>query len=95
MSTFAIEVPDDLMELTTFTGDLDLTDGSIYPGAKARGHARYIRVVDAGSLSLGVVMTGSGGVPRVLTVADGEELIGKFMTIVDASTDVAKIRVGW
>jgi hypothetical protein len=86
---------DDVQQLTTFSSDVDLTDSTSYPVAARRGHARWIRVEDVTSgTTLEVVLTGSGGTKRSLTVSAGDEFDGKFVTVGD-NTSVDLISVGW
>ena len=86
-------VPDDLREYSTFTSDIDLTDTTA--GSSQGRPARYIKVCDVtAGTTLAVVLTGSNGTTRTMTVAYGEEILGKFTTI-KSTTDVTRVRVGW
>lgn len=94
MSYFT-EPLDDIQQLSTFSSDIDLTDTTSYPVAKGRGFARWIRVEDVSSGTvLEVVLTGSKGTKRLLTVSAGDEFDGKFVTIGD-NTSCDLISVGW
>ena len=93
----SIAALDDVREYTVFTSDIDLTDadGGVTGGSPLGRHARWIRIIDAGSGTLAVVMTSCDGTTRTLTgCLNGDEICGKFLTI-KLATDVAKLWVGW
>lgn len=91
---FEIEGCDDIQQFTTFATAIDLTSASVSPVAPVHGHARWMRVEDVGGGTLAVKMTGSNGTTRTLTVAAGDELDGKFVSI-ETTTTVARLSVGW
>lgn len=94
MSDFEVEVHDDLQQLTTFTSDVDLTPaGSYCPPGRQHARSIYVDDVSAGT-TLAVVMAGSEGSTRTLTVAADRLLLGKFLTV-KSTTDVSRITVGW
>lgn len=88
-------VASDMIELTTFTSDIDLLSGAVGGAVTPTTPPRLIRVIDvtAGTV-LAVVMAASAGVARTLTVAAGEEVPGEIVKIDDA-TDVTRVRVYW
>lgn len=90
----SIEPLDDYREFTDFTGDLDLIALAPY-GSKVA--ARFIEVVDIGAGTKLLVATTSASHPtdRSYTcVQNGEKFIAKFVKV-DATSTVARIRVGW
>lgn len=94
MAADSITVPSDLIEYSSFASDIDLT-AEHTTGPNAGQRARYIRVVSAGSGVLNVKLEGGEGNTRSLTVANDEQILGQFETIVASGTSVSKIRVGW
>jgi hypothetical protein len=80
-----IAPPTDYQEYTSFGSPLDLYTVKKSP-------ARLLKVTTSGTIT--VKMSGSVGANRTLNVADGEELIGDFMSI-ESVTGVTRIRVGW
>lgn len=96
MSDFFIEPHDDRREYITFTSDIDLTSADQSPMGPVRGHARSLRVEDAGSGTLAVVYAGSQGTTRTFTgVAAGFELAADKIVTIKSTTDVGKVTVGW
>ena len=84
---------EDLREYTSFAAQIDLTSASA--GSPLARTARYIKIVDAGSQTLAVKLTGSNGTTRTFTAClNGDEFVGLFTTI-EATTDVSKLIVGW
>ncbi len=82
----ALEVPGDLQEFTSFGAAIDLYT------TKVRW-ACQIEIL-AGSGTLSVKMTGSGGTTRALTVNAGDIVYGKYMSI-ESVSGITKVRVGW
>lgn len=89
-----IGVASDMVELTTFSSDIDLLSGTVGGLVTPTTPPRLIRVIDAGSATLSVVMAASKGVARALTVAAGEEIPGEF-TVIKLATNVGRVRVYW
>lgn len=79
-------VPTDLLEYTSFGSPINLY-------AVKSAVIRRLTIV-AGSGTITVKMSSSGGVARVLTVAMGDELLGEFTTI-DAVSGVTNVRASW
>lgn len=89
-----IGVAIDMIELTTFSSDIDLKSGAVGGGVTPTTPPRLIRVIDAGSGTLSVVMAASKGIARALTVAANEEIPGEF-SIIKSATNVGRVRVYW
>jgi len=81
-----IGVPTDLLEYTSFGSPINLY-------AVKNAVVRRLNVI-AGSGTITVKMSSSGGVARVLTVGTGDELLGEFMTI-DSVSGVTNVRASW
>ena len=81
-----ILVPNDFEEYTSFGGSIDLYSGRNRP-------ACYLKAV-TGSGSLQVIMSGSRGAARTVTLGLGDVEEGSFMTVV-SSTGITRLRVGW
>lgn len=90
-----IQVPEDLFDYTGggLTTPVDLVGASVGGVVKKNRAAYYLKIV-AGSGTITVKMSGSVGTGRVLTVAAGEELFGKF-TEISAVSGVTNVRAGW
>lgn len=82
-----IEVPDKLHEYTSFSSAINLVADS----PDGDQPARVITIV-AGSGTITVDMTSAAN--KTLTVAAGDELLGKF-TGIDSVSGVTNVRVGW
>lgn len=80
-----ILVPGDLFEYTSFGAPIDLHT--------ARNRPAYtLKCTGAGTIN--VKMASSGGATRALTVTDGEEVLGQFMSI-ESVSGVTRVRAGW
>jgi hypothetical protein len=91
MSDESLASGDDVYQFTTFTSDINLSDGSI---SRLKRPARYLRVEDvSGGTTLSVRLTSSNA-DRVMTVGRGFELIGKIQSIKLATT-VSRVTVIW
>lgn len=87
-------VCDDLLEVTSFASDLDLTLATTSAVGRP---ARYIRVDTVGAdPHLVVVMLAGGAMTtRTLHPEAGREYFGKFCKILDESSNLTKVTVGW
>ena len=79
-----IEPFNDFVDLTVFTADIDLI-------ADYGRMARYIQVINAGTLTLSVV-TGAGNT-RTVTVATGDEIGPCYIRSILLATNVTRLRV--
>lgn len=92
--SFFLEVGDDIQQFTSFAATIDLTSAAVSPMGPVRGHAREIYIDSAGSATLAVKLAGSRGNTRTLTVAAGDRLQGKFLSI-ETTTNVTRLTVTW
>jgi hypothetical protein len=75
----------DVFEYTSFASDIDLV-------ATFGKHVRAIEVIEAGTGTLAVVTTSSGGATRTITVYD-KWYKPLECTVIKAATDVTKLQV--
>lgn len=75
----------DVVQYTSFASEIDLTQ-------LFGGPSRAVMVVGAGSGTLAVETTGSGGATRTLTVTDGWYMALQ-VTRIKTTTDVATLQV--
>jgi hypothetical protein len=80
-----IQAPEDLIPYSSFGAPIDLYSVKTRPA--------FLLVI-TGDGTITVRMSGSGSDTRVLPVRDGQELLGKFITI-ESVSGVTGIVAGW